>query len=68
MSKVKMIPMRMVYMSVEVITFHDDIESMAEKIAKALPGSYVRIYENETAGNELVRREEVRVIRPGDVV
>lgn len=60
----KIIPMRMIFGSIEVITFHGDEEAIAAKIAAALPGSYVRIYECETEGNALVRRDEIKVIRP----
>lgn len=60
----KMIPMRMIFTSIEVITFHDDHEALAAKIAAALPGHYVRIYENESSGHELVRRDQIGEIKP----
>lgn len=64
MTAPKFIPMRMVFRAVEVITFADDENAIADKIAAALPGSFVRVYEYETEGTSIVRRDELRVIRP----
>jgi hypothetical protein len=60
----RVMKMKMIFQAVEVVTFHDDAEQLAEKIAAILPNSYVRIYEYETEGNAVVRRDELKVIRP----
>lgn len=53
----RVMKMRMIYTTLEVITFHDDHEALARKIHEAT-GLRVVVYENESEGDQLVRRDK----------
>lgn len=62
MTERRFIPMRMIFQSIEVVTFHDDAESIARKIHDAT-GLRVVVWENESEGDTLVRRDKLMEVK-----